>query len=150
MSIANICADCHSAYDPSQELTTIRFSNTDYDGDGNVDEGLAEEIRTLQDALLLALQNYASGNTGVYISYNSQVAPYYFVDLNQNGVSEGDEISARNRYTSWTPNLLGAAYNYHYTVLDSGGFVHNPKYIMQLLYDSLESLGVDVSNLARP
>ena len=146
----DICANCHSGYDPSQEPSAIRFSRTDYDGDGNINEGIAEEIKTLQDALLIALQNYASETTGSDIIYNSQVAPYFFIDLNQNGADEEEEINATNRFASWTPRLLIAAYNYHYTLIDSGGFVHNPKYIIQLLYDSLENLEVDVSNLVRP
>lgn len=144
------CENCHSRYDASRALTTIRFSTIDYDGDGNISEGMAEEIKSLQDTLYIALQKYASEIAGTDIVYNSQTAPYFFVDLNRNGLGEDEEINITNRYASWTPRLLKAAYNYHYSILDFGGFVHNPHYIIQLLYDSLESLGEDVSNLVRP
>ncbi len=145
-----VCESCHSRYDASQALSTIRFSTIDYDGDGNSSEGIAEEIKTLQDYLYVALQKYASETAGSAIVYESRTAPYFFVDLNRNGVGEDEEINITNRYASWTPSLLKAAYNYHYAILDYGGYAHNPKYIIQLLYDSLESLGEDVNNLVRP
>jgi hypothetical protein len=34
--------------------------------------------------------------------------------------------------------------------MDSGAFSHNPWYIMQLLYDSLQNLGGRVTGLIRP
>lgn len=144
------CESCHSGFDPSQQLTSIRFSRIDYDGDGDTNEGVGEEIKSLQDYLYIALQEYASENTGSSIVYSSETAPYFFKDLNENGIAEGDETNLTNRYTGWTPRLLKAAYNFHYAVMDSGGFAHHPKYIIQILYDSLESLGADVSNLTRP
>ena len=33
---------------------------------------------------------------------------------------------------------------------DPGGFAHNPNYIMQILIDSLEVIGGDVSAMTRP
>jgi hypothetical protein len=44
---------------------------------------------------------------------------------------------------------LKAAYNYQVSVKDPGAFAHNPKYIIELLYDSTQDLGGDVSKLAR-
>ncbi len=49
----------------------------------------------------------------------------------------------------WTPRMLKAAYNYQVSVKDPGAFAHGNKYIVQLLYDSIEDLGGDVSKLAR-
>jgi len=144
------CENCHSDYDASQPFSSIRFSIIDYDGDGNISEGIAEEIKSLQDYLYIALQKYASETAGSDIVYTSEIAPYFFVDLNRSGGADGEETNLTNRYTSWTPRLLKAAYNYHYTIIDSGGFAHHPKYIIQLLYDSLESLGADVGSLSRP
>jgi hypothetical protein len=50
--------------------------------------------------------------------------------------------------------LLKAAYNYQVVQKDPGGYVHNPTYMLQLLYDSLESLSlrvdVEMSALRRP
>jgi hypothetical protein len=49
---------------------------------------------------------------------------------------------------------LSAAYNYHFVKMDPGAFAHNPKYVIQLMYDSLADLGaqvpVDMSGLVRP
>jgi hypothetical protein len=59
-----------------------------------------------------------------------------------------------NRYQSWTPRLLKAAYNYQVAAKDRGGYVHNPAYLLQLLHDSLQSLServkIDTSGLQRP
>ncbi len=51
--------------------------------------------------------------------------------------------------------LLKAAYNYQVSVKDPGAFAHNAKYIIELLYDSIEDLNgkiskpVDMTKLAR-
>lgn len=54
----------------------------------------------------------------------------------------------------WTPRLLKAAYNYQVAKKDPGGYVHNPTYLLQLLYDSLDSLSqqvdLDMTALRRP
>ena len=55
-----------------------------------------------------------------------------------------------NDFASWTPRLMRAAYNYQYVLKDPGSYVHNSQYIVQLLHDSLEDLGVDVSGMHRP
>jgi hypothetical protein len=52
-------------------------------------------------------------------------------------------------YPNWTARLLKAAYNYQVSIKDPGAFAHGNKYIVQLLYDSIEDLGGDVSKLAR-
>lgn len=62
--------------------------------------------------------------------------------------------SRRNRYQSWTPRLLKAAYNYQFVAKDTGAYSHNPHYAIQLLQDSMTDLGkvvgIDVSGLIRP
>jgi hypothetical protein len=45
---------------------------------------------------------------------------------------------------------LKAAYNYQYAQKDPGAFAHNAKYVLQVLYDSLEDIGADVSGMTRP
>ena len=40
-----------------------------------------------------------------------------------------------NRYRSWTPRLLKAAYNYQVVSKDPGAYTHNPTYALQLLHD---------------
>ena len=87
---------------------------------------------------------------GTPIIYASHNYPYYFIDTNANGaVDEGENIYP-NLYVGWTPRLLQAAYNYQYASKDPGAFAHNSKYVIQVLYDSLEDMGRDVSGMTRP
>ena len=44
----------------------------------------------------------------------------------------------------------GIAYNFQYAMKDPGAFAHNPKYVLQILYDSLADLGGDVEGRIRP
>jgi hypothetical protein len=53
-------------------------------------------------------------------------------------------------YVGWTPRLLQAAYNYQYASKDPGAFAHNSTYVIQVLYDSLEDMGGNVSGMTRP
>jgi hypothetical protein len=48
------------------------------------------------------------------------------------------------------PATAGALYNYFVMARGSGLGVHNPKYTGQILYDSIESVGGDLTNLVRP
>ena len=72
------------------------------------------------------------------------------LDLNGNGEVDEDELNRDNAFASWTPNLVRGVYNYLFVAKDPGAFAHNSNYAMQLLYDSLESLGGDVSAMNRP
>jgi hypothetical protein len=145
-----LCADCHDGVASEEDLRTIRESGDDFDGDGDTDEGLAAEIDTMREALYAALQDYAQNEIGTAIAYNPQTHPYFFIDTNGNGEADPDESNGDNRYATWTPRLLQAAYNYQYSTKDPGAFAHNGLYIIQVLYDSLEDLGADVSTMTRP
>lgn len=132
------CGNCHDGVSTEEDLQTIRVSETDFDGDGDATEGLAGEVMTMRDALYAAMQAYAEGIEGVStIEYNPAAYPYFFDDA-----GEG--------YSTWTPALLRAAYNYQYATKDPGGFAHNGQYVLQLLYDSLEGVGGDVTGMTRP
>ena len=48
-------------------------------------------------------------------------------------------------YSTWTARLLKAAYNYQASVKDPGDFAHNAKYIIELLYDSIDDLNAKIS-----
>ena len=113
------------------------MDTTDFDGDGDTEEGIAGEVETLHEALYVAIQAYASDTVGTPIKYNSHAYPYWF--------TEDDE-----RYGTWTPRLLQAAYNYQYAAKDPGGFAHNGKYVIQLLYDSIADAGGDTAGMVRP
>jgi hypothetical protein len=84
------------------------------------------------------------------IIYDSHSYPYFFVDTDGKGEVDAGEANYGNRYNAWTPRLLRAAYNYQYAHKDPGGFAHNGKYVIQVLYDSLEDIGADTSDMTRP
>ncbi len=130
----NFCATCHQGVTSVEE---IRMASGDWDADA-AEEGVAGEIETLHEALLPAIQAYALETAGTAIAYNSAAHPYWFIDANGNGTADPDEA---DRYATWTPRLLRAAYNYQYVAKDPGSFVHNAKYMAEILYDSLEDMG---------
>jgi hypothetical protein len=127
------CSGCHG----TEDVQAIRIDPTDWDGDGDTEEGIAGEVATMQEAIYAAMQDYAANTVGTGIAYDAHAYPYFF-----------DE--AGERYATWTPRLLRAAYNYQYANKDPGVFAHNGKYILQVLYDTLEDLGGDVSGMVRP
>ncbi len=131
------CSTCHTAVETLEDLEAIRMSTQDYDGDGDTDEGIAGEVETMREALYEAMQAYAADVVGTGIVYDAASYPYWFTE---------DE----ERYATWTPRLLRAAYNYQYATKDPGVYAHNGKYILQVLYDGLEDMGVDVSGMTRP
>ena len=131
------CGACHVGADTVEGRQNMRVTNVDYDGDGNTDEGLADEINTMRERLLLAIKIYAARTEGVdNITYEDR-NPYFFDEDGEN-------------YATWTPRLLRAAYNYQYTTKEPGGFAHNGRYHVQLLYDSLSDLGANTSAMSRP
>jgi len=141
------CAGCHGSAKPED----IRFNTdtTDWDGDGNVTEGMAGEIQTLSDALYTEIQKYAEGNSQP-ILYDTTSYPYFFVDADKDGKPDTNDAGPVAYNGNWTPKLVEAAYNYQYVNKDPGVFVHNPKYVLQFLIDSIEDLGGDVSKYTRP
>jgi hypothetical protein len=148
-----ICSGCHPGADAEEGLLDIRgpVHTDDYDGDGDATEGIGREIEGMHEALYEAIQTYALETPGVdAIIYSPTAYPYFFIDPNEDGVADPEELTGENRYVTWTPNLLGAAYNYTWVAKDPGAFAHNATYILQILYDSLEAMGADVSAMTRP
>jgi len=145
------CLSCHRGVDDIRE---IRTRHQDFDGDGDNTGGIHAEIMGLHGQLYAAIQAYGAEIAGAPVGYYSAAFPYFFNDLNGDGQISADEAVFPNRYQSWTPRLLMAAYNYQVVKKDPGGYVHNPTYMLQLLYDSLESLSTQVdvamSALRRP
>jgi hypothetical protein len=142
------CQACHQELTGVEDLANIRMAGSlvDYDGDGDVSEGIATEIETLEGMLLQAIQAYASEVAGTPIAYNQATHPYFFIDPNEDGEATDDEAIRDNAYASWTGRLLKAAYNYQTAVKDPGAFAHGGKYIIQLLYDSIEDLNSAISS----
>jgi hypothetical protein len=143
---AQSCSGCHG----TDDLAAIRLNSVDdYDGDGDVTEGLAGEVDTYAEKLYAAMQEYAT-TTSKGILYDASAYPYYFLDANNDGIADVNESGARIGYNAFTPNLMKAAYNYQYVLKDPGAFTHNAKYVMQAMYDSIESLGGSTVGLIRP
>lgn len=140
------CAACHPS--AKDGLETIRFNQDDYDGDGDTTEGMAGELETVAERLYEAIKAYAAANS-VPVVYNPASHPYFFEDQDQDGNVDTTDDGA-TRYTAWTPKLLKAAYNYQYSQKDPGAFAHNGKYMLQVMYDSIEALDGDLAGLTRP
>jgi hypothetical protein len=142
----DVCAQCHEDIQTVDDLKNIRMngSGADYDGDGDILEGIAGEISGLQDLLLQTMQAYANEVSGSPIAYTPDTYPYFFVDTNNNGTVDPDEAKSDNGFKAFTANLLKAAYNYQDTIKDPGAFAHNPKYVIELLYDSIDSLNAEL------
>jgi hypothetical protein len=143
---AKTCAGCHKVEKPKD----IRMSPTDFDGDGNTTEGIAGEVETMREVLYAAILKYAAEKVGTPIVYHPYAYPYFFIDTNGNGVADPEEANFGNRYNAWTPRLLKAAYNYQFATKDPGAYVHNGKYILQVLYDSIADIGGSVAGMTRP
>jgi hypothetical protein len=145
------CVSCHRGV---EDIRDIRTRHQDFDGDDNNAGGIHTEIIGLQAQLYAAIQTYGAGVGNAPIGYASGTFPYFFNDTNADGQISPDEAIFPNRYQSWTPRLLKAAHNYQVVQKDPGGYVHNPAYMLQLLYDSMESLServdVKMSALRRP
>jgi len=135
----NRCNTCHAGIVDPRDIRAYG-SFADYDGDGDMTEGIYYEVQGTQAKLYSAILAYASNVIGVPIGYEEYTDPYFFTDLNGDGVIDPSEAVYANRYTSFTPRLLRAAYNYHFSRKDPGCFAHGGKYIIELLYDSLEDL----------
>lgn len=145
------CMSCHRGVDT---FAAIRMRHGDFDGDGGIEEGVHGEIETLKEKLVQSIQTYGREVAGTLIGYHPERHPYFFVDANGDGTIGDDEATGANQYKAWTPRLLKAAYNYQFVKKDTGAYVHNPAYAMQLLHDSLESLadatGSGTEALVRP
>jgi len=132
------CKSCHTGVTKVEDTRKIRMQSslTDYDGDGDVKEGIAAELDGMRALLYKALQAYAKEVAKSAIVYSETAYPYFFADANDNGKIDNDEKA----YAAWTPRMLKAAYNYQTSLKDPGAFAHGGKYIIELLYDSTEDL----------
>ncbi|MGR3662173.1 MAG: polyheme membrane-associated cytochrome C [Paracoccaceae bacterium] len=153
-SLEVVVEDCVACHKDITDLAAIRMSPADADGDGDTTEGVAGEVATMLANLDAAIRSYAADVSGAPIAYASTAYPYYFADTDGDGTAQPGEAIYPNRYQSWTPRLLKAAYNYQFVIKDPGAYAHNPRYVLQLLYDSIEDLasqtGQDISGYIRP
>ncbi|MCR8725541.1 cytochrome c3 family protein [Frigidibacter sp. ROC022] len=145
------CVTCHKG---AEDFRAIRTTPADILGTGETSAGISTVIDALHGRLMAAMLTYSVEVTGKPVAYSDAAYPYFFNDLDGDGLAGADEAVFPNRYQSWTPRLLRAAYNYQYVAKDHGAFAHNAHYAIQLLYDSIESLAevadVDMTGLVRP
>ena len=131
------CSVCHLGVKSADDLSGIRTSAIDFDGDGDTEEGLAGEIETLQEMLQIGLR--------LYSDYTEGMETIHFADGRFRFTNE-----AGDAYATWTPRMLKAAYNLHYSEMNEGHYAHHGGYIIQLLIDSLDDLGLGTSGMTRP
>lgn len=137
------CLTCHQADSPQD----IRIARQSYDGSGDTSVGIRNDIQANAALLLEMVSSYAADVVGAPVTYEAARYPYFFLDANGDGFSDeadGTPIA----YNAWTPRSLRAAYNWKVVTADSGSYVHNPAYVLELLYDSIAdlsgALGTDV------
>lgn len=141
------CNTCHSTdsaagFQPVTDPHDIRFygSFVDYDGDGDIEEGIYWELEGLKPILYAAIQAYARNVLNEPIGYEGSSYPYFFYDTNGNGVIDPEEAERSNGYASFSPRLLRACYNFQCVQKDPNGYAHGGKYLIQLMYDSTMDL----------
>ncbi|MFP4082545.1 MAG: hypothetical protein ACLFVG_07270 [Candidatus Aminicenantes bacterium] len=140
-------AQPHPGADPEKfDFHKIRPASTpDYDGDQDRSESVEDEIKGLEDVLYAQIQTYAANIIGAPIVYDSHSYPYFFYDLNASGEVDPGENIYPNQYASFDSRLLKASYNFQLSKKEPCGFIHNSRYVAQLLVDSIEHILGDVS-----
>lgn len=132
------CQACHEGVETVEDMRDIRMAGSlvDYDGDGDMEEGIYYEIEGLREMLFAGMQTYATEVAGTPILYDTHAYPYFFADVD----GDGAITDADGGYDAWTARLAKAAYNYQVSLKDPGSYVHGGKYIIQLLYDGIADL----------
>lgn len=143
---AQTCLTCHEEGTPQ----AIRIARDSFDGSGDLSQGIGADIAANAARLKRMVVDYAARVAGTAMVYDGHSHPYFFADANGDG--RADEVEGKPvPYNAWTPRLLKAAYNWKFVTADPGAYAHNPHYVLELLYDSIEDLsgplGVDVAAL---
>jgi hypothetical protein len=124
------CNECHT------DIGQVRGSDIfdklaaeDYDNDGTV-EPMQAEVKGLLDAFV------NSGGTGILQTLSP---PFYKADGSWDQASSSAERPVAE---------VAALFNYKFVLEDRSDGIHNAKYAIQLLYDSIEALtNIDTSSL---
>ena len=116
-------------------------SLADYNGNGDTLEGIGEEIQGLQEMAMEAMQAYATEVAGTDIAYvaeqpirTSSSIPTATARWTRTK-RPAPTVSRPSRRRCWKPPTTISS-----SIKDPGAFAHNPKYIIELLYDSIDSL----------
>ncbi|MCA9000359.1 MAG: chitobiase/beta-hexosaminidase C-terminal domain-containing protein [Planctomycetes bacterium] len=135
------CTQCHLGITNFEELGLPNgMVNVDYDGSG-LGESFEAELEGMRTMLYAAIQNYADMTLpqSSKIVYGPGSYPYWFKDTNGDGLLTPGEDSFANGYKDFDRELLRAAYNFH-SAQDPCSDMHNYKYVLQSLYDSVDML----------
>jgi hypothetical protein len=131
------CKTCHAAAETPKD---IRVNRVDFDGDGTGLTGISKEVENMTAMLGDLVIDYAAEVAGAPVLYVPESYPYFFNDTNGNGTVDEGEVSRDNAFASWTPRMLKGAYNYQFVKKDPGSYAHNPRYVLQVLHDSIADL----------
>ncbi len=153
----NLCSTCHTGVTDVTSAHDIRMMSSvgrDYDGDGDTTEGIYGELVGLRDKTLAAIVEYGNEQQ-TPVCYNGDAYPYWFNDTDGDKTCSATEAVNANAFKSWTARLVRATYNFQMASKDPGAFAHNAKYIIELLYDSVQDMNqalvvkVDMSKAVR-
>jgi hypothetical protein len=164
------CRGCHG----NGAIETYRKTNADnaslgslavdFDGDPLTTK-LGDEVALFRAAVEKALDDYAVRKGKLRLCYDGHTNPYWFKDANNDNlpddVNADGKIDSSDRYNQFDKYMLYAAHNYQLTFKDPGSWAHNPRFTLQILYDSIDYLDdekwngspvnpVNASPLARP
>lgn len=147
------CDDCHS-FTNSADISTINRPaayNGNYDGDPATTT-LKQEIDAIVARLGARIIAYAptEGQGSINIDNGR-----FYKDNGKGGGIADDGIHQAGETDSYAfaknpGKAVKAAYNYSFPNRDPGAWAHNSLYVIQLLIDSLEDIGGDLTGLNRP
>jgi hypothetical protein len=147
------CTGCHSNASSIATLTPAFRAEDNYDNDPTTKP--QAEFAVFQARLLLSIQNYckAAKTAGVsgaeWVGYDGSINAYWFKDTDHSGdLSAAEKVSSNA--PKWDSKSYRAAFNYNFSVKEPGAWAHNPKYMLQIMYDAIQDLGGDVTGLTRP
>jgi hypothetical protein len=143
---------CH-VDNPTIDSMTPAFRPED-DWDNNPATKPKAEVDVFAARLYAAIQAYCAAAAdsmtppagASYTAYLGTQYPYWFKDTNKNGVVDAGETSSMK----FDSKSLRASYNYQFYQKEPGAWAHHNAYIVQVLYDSIEDLGGDLTGLTRP
>lgn len=152
--VTTTCQDCHGDV-TVDELTPADRPEDNWDGDAGTKP--KAEVAAIAARLLTAIKGYcataadalAPQEGASYCAYNGVSYPYWFKDTNKNGIVDGGEGVNANAM-KFDSKGLRAAFNYQYSQKEPGAWAHNNKYIVQVLYDSIQDVNGDLTGLVRP
>jgi len=139
----------HSFYPQTSTCTKCHGSNVpnfDVGGGQSAVKGMLRSLRTKLNSMLLITRD------GINPLTSDQLKDDDFA-LDETLPQKAADVLPPPAVTPRPPVLgptAGALYNYIVMARGSAFGVHNPKYTKQVLYDSIETVGGDLTNLVRP